>query len=208
MHVFPRPLTTWLRRIRRVSKVWQSVIEALPHLWHDLDLSSASGKKAVSIKFISTCIRCSRGTIRSGTLKSFPDQAPLNNIFYLACRFSQLQYLYCVDNSIKYKASSLLAESKMISNLTTIILGKEATVSVESLIKILDNHESLTTAEFHNIRGRFSSNSQGLTKVYPRLRSLLLGHASVGSELTLDVVSAYLAPLRPVNNIILARFHT
>ena len=163
----------------------------MPHLWHDLDLSSA--KQAVSKKFISTSIRCSRGAFKTATLKSFPEQTPLNEVYYLSRRFSQLRCLHCMDNSIKYDATSLSAQLKMTSNLTTIIVGKmAAAISVKNAVYILDHHDLLTTAEFHDISGRAWEWSDVLDKVYPKLRNVLLGHGLVRMTMSMTVVGTCL----------------
>ena len=181
----------------------------MPHLWHDLNLSSASAKKTVSKKFISTCIRCSRGKFRAATLKFFSEQFPLNDFYYLARRFGKLKYLHCVDNSIKYEASSLSAELRMPSNLTTIIIGREAAITVESLTHILDNHELLITAKFHDIHGRSWTRFKGLGKVYSQLRNGLLGHALADGDLTLNVVGVAVVLSKAFfNNIVTGSLHT
>ena len=163
----------------------------MPHLWYDIDLSSAPAKKVVSKKFISTCIRCSRGTFRAATLKSFPDQTPLNDIYYLTRRFSHLKYLQCMDHSVGYQASSLSAELKMTSNLTTIIMSEKVAIPVKSLEYVLDSHKLLTTAEFHDIRGGAWEWSRGSGKVYPQLRNVLLGHGLPGRKMTLIAVGFF-----------------
>ena len=159
------------RRTRRVSKSWQRFLETKPRIWRHLDLSTA--KKLVSKKFISTCNRCSKGMILAATLKCLPKQLFIDSIYTMTTRCRDLQYLRCMDKSIRFDALRPLDNTlEMSSQLTTIII--DDICESDNVYSILNYYQQLETAEFRNIVKELHWWRSDFDIPYLRLRNLAL----------------------------------
>ena len=199
-------LNHFYRRIRRVSKQWQSLVEAMPRLWRHFDLSSA--KKTVSRKFLSSCVRCSQGKWSAATIKFFPKNHAMSNVHILADKFQQLQYLRCLDRSMAFETGDLtfeelgvgfLNELKNTSQLTTIIIDER--IACKEVTQILNHHKLLATAEFHDVICGLLDWHGDLDVQWPRLTKLVFEGPRVVCQdtrgdpncLSLNLVSSDLA---------------
>ena len=155
-----------LVNLLRVSKQWKSLLESMPKLWRNLDLSSA--KQNVSFQAIKACVLRSRGSITHATLDKFRNGKPRESLVYITSRCRGLEYLKFETGTFN---DHYLACVNMLNGLKTLIVSSFIEVSLDYVCICLNTLRCLERAEFHQITAE--GNAQW-TEDLSRLRILTL----------------------------------
>ena len=130
----------------RVSKQWQHLLQSLPSLWRNLDLSKAS--KLVSSKAIKNYVKHCRGDLRRVIMARFNGNVNLM-LGSLLAYSAHLQYLEVSDGHVD--PWMILKSRSAITNLTSIIVSRRAQISLDGVCSLLEKCPNLERAEFHAI---------------------------------------------------------
>ena len=159
-----------LVNLLRVSKQWKSLLESMPKLWRNLDLSTA--KRTVSFQAIKACVLRSRGSATHATVgKWLRNGKTKESLIYITSRCRGLEYLKIQGigfNEFLFKGVT------MPNSLKSLILSPHVEVSLGYVCKSLNSLHCLARAEFHQI---LAEGSAQWTRDLSQLRILVLNAA-------------------------------
>ena len=136
-----------LVNLLRVSKQWKSLLESMPMLWRNLDLSNA--KRIVSFKAIKACVLRSHGRVTHATLdKWFKNGKARESLIYITSRCRGLEYLKFQSGKF---SDYLFNCVTMLNGLKTLIVSSHIEVSLDYVCETLNKLHCLERAEFHQV---------------------------------------------------------
>lgn len=129
----------------RVSRRWHSMLRAMPHLWMDLDLSTA--KYSLTLGALRQYIKHARGNCTSISLNL--NRADRENILaYAAKQCKDLRQITIVNG---YVSSTILKAVPLAPNLQSIIITSQCEISLDTVEQVFAHAQDLGRAEFHRL---------------------------------------------------------
>lgn len=147
-----------------MSKQWKQFLTSRAPLWSNLDLSHA--RRTVSPKFIRECIRRSQFRITAAKIHRL-DKRDILRTLATACKgLESLEFL-----SGAVAGEGLIEIAMCASNLKTLKLSKEVSITLDAVTQVLRHRPSLRTVEFLSVQ---VSNTPADWVNLPNLESLTL----------------------------------
>ena len=184
----------------RVSKQWNSFIASLPNLWSILDLSEA--KKPVKNDFLSLCLNRSARNISAAYLKRLQGSEKAITAIVRHCK--RLHTLSIVDGGVR--SPDFIHQLYPARSLTTLKLGRDSPMSLDSVTVLLRELTNLKHIEIHSVM----TNTYPATWIgeYPNLEVLILHASSSTGDYTLLTLQELIKRTPELRNLTISHFQS